>query len=68
MTYDLLTDVPAGKTVVSESGIQTREDIEELEDAGVDAVLVGEAVMRAPDPEERLRDLRSPFSGDEAPL
>jgi indole-3-glycerol phosphate synthase len=57
VTYDLLTDVPTGKTVVSESGIHTREDVEELEDAGVDAVLVGEAVMRAPDPEAAVREL-----------
>ena len=34
---------PAGKIVVSESGISTREQIEELERVGVDAVLVGEA-------------------------
>jgi indole-3-glycerol phosphate synthase len=67
-TFDLLADVPAGKTVVSESGIVTREQIEELERVGIDAVLIGELLMRAPDPEERLRDLRSPFSGDEAPL
>jgi indole-3-glycerol phosphate synthase len=67
-TFDLLADVPAGKTVVSESGIHTREQVEELERVGVDAVLIGELLMRAPDPEERLRDLRSPFSGDEAPL
>jgi indole-3-glycerol phosphate synthase len=57
VTYDLLTDVPAGKTVVSESGIHTRADIEELEQVGVDAVLVGEALMRAPDPEAAVRDL-----------
>jgi indole-3-glycerol phosphate synthase len=57
VTYDLLTDVPAGKTVVSESGIQTRQDVEELEGVGVDAVLVGEAVMRAPDPEAAVREL-----------
>ena len=67
-TFDLLADVPAGKTVVSESGIVTREQIEELERVGIDAVLIGELLMRAPDPEERLRELRSPFSGDEAPL
>src|SRR3954471_20732686 len=48
VTYELLTDVPAGKTVVSESGIMTRADVEELERVGVDAVLVGEAVARAP--------------------
>ena len=41
-TFDLLPDVPAGKVVVSESGIVRREQIEELEGVGVDAVLVGE--------------------------
>ena len=56
-TFDLLSDVPAGITVVSESGISRREQIEELERVGVDAVLVGEALMRAPDPEPALRDL-----------
>jgi indole-3-glycerol phosphate synthase len=56
-TFDLLADVPAGKTVVSESGIASREQIEELEDAGVDAVLVGEVLMRAPDPEAAVREL-----------
>ena len=56
-TYDLLADVPAGKIVVSESGIGTREQIEELEQVGVDAILVGETVMRAPDPEAAVREL-----------
>ena len=56
-TYDLLADVPAGKTVVAESGIVYREQVEELERVGVDAVLVGEALMRAPDPEAAVREL-----------
>jgi indole-3-glycerol phosphate synthase len=56
-TYQLLTDVPAGKTVVSESGFHTREQLEELERVGVDAVLIGESLMRAPEPEDALRDL-----------
>ena len=56
-TFDLLADVPAGKVVVSESGIHHRGQIEELEQVGVDAVLVGEAVMRAPDPEAAVREL-----------
>ncbi|MBA3839823.1 MAG: indole-3-glycerol phosphate synthase TrpC, partial [Thermoleophilaceae bacterium] len=56
-TFDLLVDVPAGKTVVSESGIATREQIEELEGVGVDAVLVGETLMRAQDPEAAVREL-----------
>jgi indole-3-glycerol phosphate synthase len=57
VTFDLLTDVPTGKIVVSESGIHTRADVEELEQVGVDAVLVGEALMRAPDPEAACREL-----------
>ena len=57
VTFELLAPVPAGKTVVSESGIHTRVDVEELEQVGVDAVLVGEALMRAPDPEAACRDL-----------
>ena len=56
-TFDLLADVPAGKTVVSESGIVFREQVEELERVGVDAVLVGETVMRADDPEAAVREL-----------
>jgi indole-3-glycerol phosphate synthase len=40
-TRELLADVPAGKLVVSESRVTTREQILELERAGVDAVLLG---------------------------
>jgi indole-3-glycerol phosphate synthase len=43
--------------VVSESGISGRQQVEELEHVGVDAVLVGEALMRAPDPEAAVREL-----------
>ena len=56
-TFDLLHDVPTGKVVVSESGINTREQIEALEEVGVDAVLIGEILMRAPDPEAAVREL-----------
>ena len=56
-TYDLLSDIPAGKTVVSESGFHTRSQIEDLERVGVDAVLVGEGLMRSPDPEAACREL-----------
>jgi indole-3-glycerol phosphate synthase len=56
-TFDLLHDVPAGKIVVSESGIATRDQIDELEAVGVDAVLIGEALMRSPDPESLVREL-----------
>ena len=63
-TYDLLADVPAGKTVVSESGFHTREQLDDLERIGVDAVLIGETLMRAPDPEAAARVLTG-FEGDE---
>jgi indole-3-glycerol phosphate synthase len=56
-TAELMTDVPAGKTVVAESGYQHREQIEELERIGADAVLIGESLMRSPDPEAMLRSL-----------
>lgn len=56
-TYELLSDIPAGKLVVSESGLHTREQLEDLERVGVDAVLVGEGLMRAEDPEAACRSL-----------
>jgi indole-3-glycerol phosphate synthase len=56
-TFDLLADVPAGKTVVSESGFSTRDQLDELERVGVDAVLIGETLMRAEDIEEAVREL-----------
>jgi indole-3-glycerol phosphate synthase len=56
-TFDLIADVPAGKVVVSESGIHARHQIDELEQVGVDAVLIGETLMRAPDPEAAVREL-----------
>jgi indole-3-glycerol phosphate synthase len=56
-TYELLSEVPAGKTVVSESGIHHRDQLDDLERVGVDAVLVGEALMRADDMEDAVRAL-----------
>ena len=56
-TYELLSDVPAGKTVVSESGFSRREELDDLDRVGVDAVLVGESLMRAEDIEAVCREL-----------
>jgi indole-3-glycerol phosphate synthase len=64
VTVDLLAAIPTGKTVVSESGIRTRQEIEELERVGVDAVLIGETLMRAVDPEEAVRELTRPDEGE----
>jgi indole-3-glycerol phosphate synthase len=59
VTLDLLADLPPdpNRLVVSESGIFTREDIQKLQSAGVDAVLIGEALMHAPDIGAKLREL-----------
>jgi indole-3-glycerol phosphate synthase len=56
-TYELLSDVPAGKTVVAESGFSSRDQLDELERVGVDAVLIGETLMRAPDVEAATSEL-----------
>jgi len=52
-----MPDVPAGKTVVAESGISARAELHELERVGVDAVLIGSALMGAGDPEALTREL-----------
>ncbi len=48
-TFELVRDIPKGRIIVSESGIQSGADIVRLQEAGVDAVLVGEALMRKED-------------------
>jgi indole-3-glycerol phosphate synthase len=62
-TFELMPDVPAGKTVVAESGISGRVELEELDRVGVDAVLIGGALMEAPDPEGKVRELSGPDEG-----
>jgi len=49
-TLDLLPRIPPGRMVITESGIRTREDVLLMRARGVNAFLVGEAFMRAPDP------------------
>ena len=56
-TLDLLDRVPAGKTVVTESGILTPADIGRMRARSVNAFLVGEAFMRAKEPGDSLRRL-----------
>ncbi len=56
-TPELIVDVPAGKTVVSESGYDHWEQLTELERIGCDAVLIGETLMRSGDPEGAVREL-----------
>jgi indole-3-glycerol phosphate synthase len=56
-TLDLLKDIPDDRIVVSESGIKTREDVVKLQLAGVDAVLVGESLMREKDINGKVKEL-----------
>jgi indole-3-glycerol phosphate synthase len=58
-TFALLGEIPAGVAVVSESGIATGEQLRRLAERGVQAVLVGETLMRSPDPEAALLELLS---------
>jgi len=51
--------VPKGKIVVSESGIRSRKDVEKLRKWGVDAVLVGEALVTASDVRAKMKELLS---------
>ncbi|MGZ4128403.1 MAG: indole-3-glycerol phosphate synthase TrpC [Actinomycetota bacterium] len=57
MVAKLRDDIPADITVVGESGVSARADVAAMEAIGVDAVLVGEALMRAPDPAAKIREL-----------
>ena len=65
-TFELMPDVPAGKTVVAESGISERDELEELERVGVDAVLIGGALMSAD--RSRGEGARADRQIDETPL
>jgi len=56
-TLELAPLVPGDRIIVTESGINTREDIEKLKNAGVDAFLVGESLVREEDPGRKLKEL-----------
>src|SRR3990172_5920629 len=56
-TLDLLKDIPDDRTVVSESGIKTRADVLTLRSGGVDALLVGESLMREKDIGKKVKEL-----------
>lgn len=56
-TWELLPHVPEDRLVVTESGILAARDVAAMRERGVNAFLVGEALMRAEDPGERLAEL-----------
>ena len=56
-TIGMLKDVPLDRILVTESGILSPADVQKMREAKVNAFLVGEAFMRAPDPGQALADL-----------
>lgn len=56
-TLGMLPDVPADRLLITESGILGRADVQTMRAAGVNAFLVGEAFMRAPEPGVALAEL-----------
>jgi len=58
ISLQLAAHMPSNCTCVSESGLRTREDIEQLEKAGFDAFLIGETLMRQNDRPGYLKKLR----------
>ncbi len=50
--------IPPGRIVVSESGIQSREDVQLLAEDKIEAILVGESLLRSEDIGEKVRELR----------
>jgi indole-3-glycerol phosphate synthase len=56
-TLQLAPEVPRGHIIVSESGIHTRDDVKRVREAGVHAILVGEALMVSSDIPGKIREL-----------
>ena len=63
-TRVLIDEIPAGVIGVAESGLQTTGDLRELEQLGYRAFLIGEVLMRNPDPGEKLRELLGDMEQD----
>ena len=56
-TLRLKREIPPETGVISESGIKSSEDVRLLQEAGVNGILVGEILMRSPDPASKIREL-----------
>lgn len=56
-TFNLAERIPEGVVLVSESGLSAPEQIERVREVGASAVLIGDALVTAPDPGAKLREL-----------
>jgi indole-3-glycerol phosphate synthase len=57
LTERLRPCIPLGRTIVAESGLSSASDLSRMRQLGVHAILVGEALMVAPDPAAKLREM-----------
>jgi len=57
-TFELKKEIPKDHAVVSESGIKTRDDVLRLEEAGIDAMLIGTSLMESQDIARKIDNLR----------
>ena len=57
LSEQLVPKIPSGKIIVAESGIQRAEEVQRMKRLGVHAVLIGEALMTAPNPAEKVKEL-----------
>ena len=62
-TFRLRASIPTDKVIVSESGINTHKDVTKLKAAGINAILVGESLMRSPNIGDKVRELLGNGSG-----
>ena len=56
-TLELVEHIPNGRLVVTESGIKSAADVMVMQQEGVHSFLIGETLLRAPDPGEKLAEL-----------
>ncbi|OGP93383.1 MAG: hypothetical protein A2157_17965 [Deltaproteobacteria bacterium RBG_16_47_11] len=56
-TLHLKKEIPSTAKVISESGIKRSQDVRLLKEAGVNGILVGETLMRSPDPASKIKEL-----------
>ena len=54
-TFDLLDKIPAGRIVITESGIHSSQDVQAMKEKDVHGFLVGEAFMRSDNPGQQLK-------------
>ncbi|MDD5434371.1 MAG: indole-3-glycerol phosphate synthase TrpC [Nitrospira sp.] len=58
-TFRIMKEIPDGRIIVSESGIYSRDDVKRLADAGVNAALVGEAIITSGNVVKKIKELLS---------